>query len=85
MTTIPLEEDGDFSPIAPGYYACRDWYQWRVLEWDGKQWWFPGRAAKWGGNKGTVEAWAGPLPIRVKDYTKPPLANPAKQEQEFDL
>lgn len=62
------------NPTTPGLYCARQWYGYRILEWDGEKWWHPGRSAPWPvaatGETG-IEAHAGPLPTISKDFTKP--------------
>lgn len=77
------------NPVEPGLYCARQWYGYRILEWDGTKWWHPGRSAPWPvaavGNKQSIEAHIGPLPVISMDYTKPPLGIERKPEPEYDL
>lgn len=57
------------NPTTPGLYCARQWYGYRILEWDGEKWWHPGKSAEWG--KAEIEAHIGPLPTISKDYTQP--------------
>lgn len=67
------------NPTAPGIYAARQWYAWRILEWYDGAWWHVGRASKWPA-KAAIDAHAGPLPVIARDFSVP-----AKDIPEFDL
>lgn len=60
MSRAPALGTGE--PPVPGIYACRQWYGWRVLEWDGRRWGYQGMMAYWPNSTEPFEAWCGPLP-----------------------
>lgn len=50
---------GEGTPAAPGLYACKIYFGWKLLEWTGKYWSIGEGIAPWAMD---IYGWAGPLP-----------------------